>query len=140
MQILCSHVTASAETHCVIPMRALATTNVYASASTREFRVSLSCEGKKKSEHSSYNERRAYSPVIRSQPVCFLCLNMCTALCALPYLLINDLSSKTPRPFSRDHCQEKGECLLTTEITKKKKVACSRKLCDLPPLWLIKGT
>lgn len=35
MQILCSHVTASVETRCVIPMRALAAINVYARVHAR---------------------------------------------------------------------------------------------------------
>lgn len=108
----------SAETHCVIPMRVRASVNVYARVHARVSSFPLLRREKEKWTFLVLRQR-AYSPVIRSQPVCFLCLNMCTALCALPYLLINDLPSETPRSFLPGSLSRKGS--FNHRCCKKKK-------------------
>lgn len=106
-------------TRCVIPTRVHDRGHACTRAPARESQVSLlGREGK--GGHSS--SRRGVRALSFGRNPSTSRLNMCTAFCALPYLLVNDLPSGTPRSFLSVTCAaKKGEQrLLTVNIIKKK--------------------
>lgn len=119
MQISCSHVTASAETHCVIPMRVQRVPQWERLRASFEF-PSLA-KGKRKVDIPRIAAKGVQALSFGRNPSAF-----CAWTCA-PHFAHYRISSLMIYPqrhwglFSRDQEKGGGERLLTIDITKKRK-------------------